>query len=51
MAPHPVLASTVAIVQRRPFVDSTIVSDYCALTKPDVNVLIAITTARPASRM
>jgi protoheme IX farnesyltransferase len=45
MASQPVLASNVAIVQRRAFVDSTIVSDYCALTKPDVNVLIAITTA------
>jgi protoheme IX farnesyltransferase len=45
MSSHPVLASNVAIVQRRPFVDSTVVSDYCAMTKPDVNCLIAITTA------
>jgi heme o synthase len=46
MAPHPVLAATtVVIVQRRPLVDSTALSDYWSVTKPDVNLLIAITTA------
>ena len=44
MASHSVLASNVAIA-RRPFVDSTVLSDYCAMTKPEVNFLIAITTA------
>ncbi len=44
MASHSVLASNVAIA-RRPFVDSTVLSDYCVMTKPDVNFLIAITTA------
>src|SRR5512132_1321839 len=44
MASHSVLASNVAIA-RHPFVDSTVLSDYGAMTKPEVNFLIAITTA------
>ena len=44
MASHSVFASNVAIA-RRPFVDSTVLLDYCAMTKPEVNFLIAITTA------
>jgi heme o synthase len=44
MASHSVLASNVAIA-RRPFVDSTVLFDYCAMTKPEVNFLIAIATA------
>jgi heme o synthase len=43
MASQSVLASNVAIA-RRPFVDSTVLVDYCAMTKPEVSFLIAITT-------
>jgi len=32
------------LVVRRRLVGSTVLSDYCALTKPEVNFLIAITT-------
>jgi heme o synthase len=44
MASHSVVASNVAIA-RRPFVDSTVLFDYGSMTKPEVNFLIAITTA------
>jgi protoheme IX farnesyltransferase len=44
MASYSVLASNGAIA-RRPFADSTVLFDYCAMTKPEVNCLIAITTA------
>jgi len=44
MASYSVLASNGAIA-RRPFADSTVLFDYCAMTKPEVNFLIAITTA------
>jgi protoheme IX farnesyltransferase len=46
MASEPMLAAPpVAIVPRVHVSRSTVLSDYVALTKPDVNLLIAITTA------
>src|SRR5262249_45211952 len=46
MASEPMLAAPpVAIVPRVHVSRSTVLSDYMALTKPDVNLLIAITTA------
>jgi heme o synthase len=45
MATEPVLASLdVPVVRRRPFAGSTVASDYWALTKPEVNFLIVVTT-------
>jgi protoheme IX farnesyltransferase len=45
MATEPILAAFDApVVQRRRFTDSGIWSDYWALTKPEVNFLIVITT-------
>jgi hypothetical protein len=46
MATKPILAALdVAGVQRGRFTDSIVLADYWALTKPEVNFLIAITTA------
>ena len=46
MATEPILAALeVSAVQRRRSAVSTVVSDYWALTKPEINFLIAITTA------
>jgi protoheme IX farnesyltransferase len=46
IAREPILtAPDVSIVQRRGRTGSTVLSDYWALTKPDVNALIVITTA------
>jgi len=45
MATEPILAAfDVPVVQRRRFADSALWSDYWALTKPEVNFLIVITT-------
>src|SRR6266446_6025004 len=45
MATEPILAALdVPIVQRRRFLDSAVFSDYWALTKPEVNFLIVVTT-------
>jgi protoheme IX farnesyltransferase len=44
-APEPILAALDAPVVPRRFAGSTALSDYWALTKPEVNFLIAITTA------
>src|SRR5438309_5680004 len=45
MATEPILAAfDVPVVQRRRFADSTVLSNYWALTKPEVNFLIVITT-------
>src|SRR5438128_5163658 len=45
MATEPILAAfDVPVVQRRRFADSTVLSNYWALTKPEVNFLIVVTT-------
>ena len=45
MATEPMVAAfDVPVVQRRRFGNSTVLSDYWALTKPEVNFLIVITT-------
>ena len=45
MATEPILAAfDVPVVQCRRFADSTVLSNYWALTKPEVNFLIVITT-------
>jgi len=45
MATEPILAAfDVPVVQRRRFADSAVFSDYWALTKPEVNFLIVVTT-------
>ena len=45
MAAEPILAALdVPVVQRPPFAGSTVLSDYWALTKPEVNFLIVVTT-------
>src|SRR6266403_3292241 len=45
MATEPMVAAfDVPVVQRRRFADSTVLSDYWALTKPEVNFLIVVTT-------
>ncbi len=45
MATEPILASLqMPAVQRRSFASSTVLSDYWALTKPEVNFLIVVTT-------
>src|SRR6266536_1862888 len=45
MATEPMVAAfDVPVVQRRRFANSTVLSDYWALTKPEVNFLIVITT-------
>jgi len=45
MATEPIIAAfDVPVVQRRRFADSAVWSDYWALTKPEVNFLIVITT-------
>jgi len=45
MATEPILtAFDVPVVQRRRFADSSLWSDYWALTKPEVNFLIVVTT-------
>src|SRR5437870_13677519 len=45
MATEPILAAfDVPVVQRRRFAESAVFSDYCALTKPEVNFLIVVTT-------
>src|SRR5256884_5495444 len=45
MATEPTLAAfDVPVVQRRRFADSTVLSNYWALTKPEVNFLIVVTT-------
>src|SRR2546425_2405736 len=45
MATDPILAAfDVPVVQRRRFADSTVLSNYWALTKPEVNFLIVVTT-------
>jgi heme o synthase len=45
MATEPILASLdVPVVPRRHFAGSTVLSDYWALTKPEVNFLIVVTT-------
>jgi protoheme IX farnesyltransferase len=45
MASEPILAAfDVPVVQRRRFADSAVWSDYWALTKPEVNFLIVVTT-------
>jgi protoheme IX farnesyltransferase len=46
MARQPVLAiSDASVVPSRPSTGSTVVSDYWGMTKPEVNFLIAVTTA------
>jgi protoheme IX farnesyltransferase len=46
MATKPILAALdVSVVQRRHFIDSTVLSDYWTLTKPEINFLIVITAA------
>ena len=46
MATEPMVAAfDVPVVQRRRFANSTVLSDYWALTKPEVNFLIVITTS------
>ncbi len=45
MASHPVPAAPVLIAERRLAAGMALLSDYWAITKPDVNVLIAFTTA------
>src|SRR5437879_1522 len=46
MATEPILAVLdVPLVQRRRFAVSTVLSDYWALTKPEINFLIAVTAA------
>ena len=46
MSTGPILATLdVSLVQGRHFAGSTVLSDYWALTKPEVNFLIAMTTA------
>ena len=46
MATEPILAALdVPLVQRRRFAISTVLSDYWALTKPEINFLIAVTAA------
>src|SRR5438128_1779468 len=45
MATEPILAAfDVPVVQRRRFAESAVFSDYWALTKPEVNFLIVVTT-------
>src|ERR1700691_5901889 len=45
MATEPILASLpMPAVQRRRFASSTVLSDFWALTKPEVNFLIVVTT-------
>ncbi len=45
MATEPILAAfDVPVVQRRRFPDSAVLCDYWALTKPEVNFLIVVTT-------
>ena len=45
MATEPMVAAfDVPVVQRRRFANSTVLSDYWALTKPEVNFLIVVTT-------
>src|SRR6266852_3517846 len=45
MATEPILAAfDVRVVQHRRFADSAVWSDYWALTKPEVNFLIVVTT-------
>ena len=45
MAIEPILAALDApVVERRRFVNTTVLSDYLALTKPEVNFLIVVTT-------
>ncbi len=45
MATEPILAALdVSVTQHRPFAGSPVLSDYWALTKPEINFLIAITT-------
>src|SRR5262245_41618882 len=45
MASKPVLSTTVAVLPREQKTDAAVWSDYWALTKPDINLLIATTTA------
>jgi protoheme IX farnesyltransferase len=45
MATKPVLPSPSVVLQREQRTDAAAWSDYWALTKPDINLLIAITTA------
>jgi heme o synthase len=45
MAVEPILAALDAsVVERRRFVNATVLSDYLVLTKPEVNFLIVVTT-------
>src|SRR5258705_551824 len=46
MAREPVLAvSDAAVVLSRPSAGSTLVSDYWAMTKPEISFMVAVTTA------
>jgi heme o synthase len=46
MATEPILAvPDISVVPRRPLAGSTVLADYWAMTKPEVNFLVVITTA------